>query len=452
MPRAIALTADALLNVIRRFPTGASPEQLQAAFPAVSRPTLNRRLRALADDGRIEPKGNGPARVYLVAGRTALDIAHAAATDEVVPLSEPARRLRAYLRQALAQRTPVGYQRRFLDDYVPNGTYYLPPPLRRKLAELGKTEGARPAGTYVRQILGRLLIDLSWASSRLEGNTYSLLDTRRLIEEGARAEGKSAEEAIMILNHKRAIEFMVDNAAELGFSAMVVRNIHACLAEGLLADPAAVGRLRARAVLIEKSVYLPPQLPQLVEEGFAAFLERARAIADPFEQGFFAMAHLPYLQPFEDVNKRTSRLCVNIPLIRENLCPLSFMDVTERDYVDGLLGVYERTDVSILRDVYEWAYERSCARYKALRDSMGEPDPFRLRYRRNLAAAVRAVVVERQSVARALKAQALAAGDRARLRAIVLAELERLHEGSFARFGIRPGEYASWVAAGRVIA
>ncbi|MGH8702753.1 MAG: Fic family protein, partial [Burkholderiales bacterium] len=123
-----------------------------------------------------------------------------------------------------------------------------------------------------------------------------------------------------------------------------------------------------------------------------------------------------------------------------------------RDYVDALLGVYERTDVSILRDVYEWAYERSCARYKAVRDSMGEPDPFRLKYRRNLAAAVRAVVVERQPVARALESQALAAADRERLHSIVLAELERLHEGSFARFGIRPAEYASWVAAGRVSA
>lgn len=89
------------------------------------------------------------------------------------------------------------------------------------------------------------------------------------------------------------------------------------------------------------------------------------------------MLHFSYLQPFEDVNKRVSRLAANLPFIRENLSPLSFVDVPERAYIEGLLGVYELNRIELLRDVFVWAYERSCARYSAVRQSLGEPDLIR---------------------------------------------------------------------------
>src|SRR5665213_112160 len=451
MPRAIALTSEALLTLLAQFQTGAKPDQLLPRLPEVSRSTLNRVLRALVAKGRVRPQGQGSARKYIIAVQPVPPFSPV--SDEVAPLSPASLTLRAYLRLPVAKRTPVGYRREFLERYAPNVTFYLPTTLRRKLAELGKskTPDVRPAGTYAREILNRLLIDLSWASSRLEGNTYSLLDTRRLIEEGVRAEGKSADETLMILNHKRAIEFMVDNAADLGYSPWMVRNIHACLADGLLPDPGAPVRLRQRAVYIEKSVYIPPQVSQLVEELFSAVLERAAAITDPFEQSFFTMVQLPYLQPFEDVNKRTSRLCSNIPFIRENLCPLSFIDVTERDYVDGLLGVYEQTNVSILRDVIEWAYERSSARYKAIRDSLGEPDPIRLRYRLQLAQAMHAAVTGGMPVEASLDSAKIPPEDKERLHAMIVKELQELHDGSLARFAISPAEFAKWVNGGRQI-
>lgn len=83
-------------------------------------------------------------------------------------------------------------------------------------------------------------------------------------------------------------------------------------------------------------------------------------------QAFFLMVHLPYLQPFEDVNKRTSRLAANIPLIHHNLCPLSFIDVPQSAYVDAMIGVYELNRIELLRDVFVWAYERSCQQYVAV--------------------------------------------------------------------------------------
>ena len=115
---------------------------------------------------------------------------------------------------------------------------------------------------------------------------------------------------------------------------------------------------------------------------------------NPFEQAFFVMVHLPYLQPFEDVNKRVSRLAANIPLIRHNLGPLSFIDVEQRDYVGGLIAVYEQNRTEYLRDVFVHAYRRSCARYAAVRQSLGDPDPFRLRHRDFIKHLVHALVQE----------------------------------------------------------
>jgi hypothetical protein len=199
----------------------------------------------------------------------------------------------------------------------------------------------------------------------------------------------------VILNHKAAIELLVEQAEEIGFNRYTLLNLHALLSDNLLSDPQAGGRLRTIPVAIEGTVYQPLAIPQVIDKCFQQILDTATALADPSEQAFFAMVHLPYLQPFEDVNKRVSRLAANIPLIRQNLCPLSFVDVPERAYIDGILGVYELNRSELLRDVFVWAYERFCARYSAVRQSLGEPDPFRLRYRQKIAEIVAEVVRER---------------------------------------------------------
>ena len=162
------------------------------------------------------------------------------------------------------------------------------------------------------------------------------------------------------------------------------------------------------------------------------------------------MVQLPYLQPFEDVNKRVSRLAANLPLIRDNLCPLSFIDVPERDYVGGILGVYELNRTELLRDVFCWAYERSCARYSAVRQSLGEPDPFRLRYRKLVAECVGEIVtkmMDKKSTTAWLRRRAsetLPSADRARLVDVVETEVMSLHEGNIARFRLSLPEFEAW--------
>ena len=259
----------------------------------------------------------------------------------------------------------------------------------------------------------------------------------------------------MILNHKDAIEILVDGAGEIGFDRYTILNLHAALADNLLDDPGAAGRLRHIGVGIGGSVFHPLALPQLVEECFDLILAKASAIEDPFEQAFFAMVQLPYLQPFDDVNKRVSRLAANIPLIKANLAPLSFEDVRGDLYTEAMLGVYELNRVELLRDVFVWAYRRSARRYAAVRQSLGEPDPFRMRHRAALRALVAAVVRgrmdKRQTVAHvgAWAEEHIEEADRARFRDVAERELLNLHDGNFARYRISPAEFAAWQVAWR---
>jgi hypothetical protein len=154
------------------------------------------------------------------------------------------------------------------------------------------------------------------------------------------------------------------------------------------------------------------------------------------------------LQPFVDVNKRTSRLAANIPLIRKNLVPLSFLDVPEATYVAGLVGIYELCRVELLRDVYVWAYERSVRQYKTVRSSLPAPDLFRLRYRETLIDVVGALVrAKKPTTARAITALArplVETKDIGAFVRLVQAELAELHEGNIARFRLRPGEFREW--------
>jgi hypothetical protein len=449
---------DTILAVVAAHPEAVPVGTIREGLPYELPPRmLQRRLALLVEQKRLIAEGQRKGRRYRVPvtiigkGNLVADSATVEARGEVyVPISPEAEAIKQAVRAPIQNRRPVGYQRAFLDDYRPNETYYLPAETRQRLLDMGRPpDGERPAGTYARTIYSRLLIDLSWNSSRLEGNTYSLLETERLLELGEAAEGKDALEAQMILNHKAAIELLVDQADEIGFNRYTILNLHALLADNLLADPQAGGRLRRIPVGIDGTVYHPLEA-QLIEECFETILDTAAAITDPFEQVFFTLVHLAYLQGFDDGNKRVSRLAANIPLIRGNLCPLSFVDVPERAYIDGVLAIYELNRIELLRDVFIWAYERSSARYSAVRQSPGEPDPFRLRYRALVAELVAAVVragMDKKAataLARQHAAEQVPPADQARFVEVVETEIMSLHEGNIARYRLRPAEYQAW--------
>lgn len=460
MPKVTPQTEfDRLLKLISEHHDGLGIDVIaQRLENTLSRRTLQRRLALLVEQGRIQKLGEArsvryvrspPAVQGVLAAHEETGDTMRAIGEVYVPTSPEGTKIKAYVRQPRALRPPVGYKLEFLEQYHPNHTSYLSPDLRDQLHELGRSPADQtPAGTFARDILNRLLIDLSWASSQLEGNTYSRLDTERLIEFGQAAEGKGALETQMILNHKQAIEYLVLDPANAQLTPDTIIALHAFLADGLMADPAAVGRIRRRAVEIGGSVYLPVALPQRLEELFGIVVQMAAEIQDPFEQAFFLMVHLPYLQPFEDVNKRVSRLAANIPFIRHNLCPLSFIDVPQQAYVDAMIGVYELNRVELLRDVFVWAYERSCQQYVAVKQNLVPPDIFRLRYRQALTEVVAAIVKNDEAatrdVVRAKMPTAVAELDNEHFIQLVLEEFACLHAGNAVRFGIRPLELAAW--------
>lgn len=457
---------DWILEILRENPHGLAVGEIADALKArheirLTPYAVSYRLKH-APDGAVERDGRGRGTRYRPGGGDGSPDASIARSGGP-HTSSGARTAQSWLSaegaEALEQvRSPrgarkyVGYNRTWLEAYEPNKTEYIPSGAKAHLHRLGRTpEGDRPAGTYAREILSRLLIDLSWASSRLEGNTYSRLDTQNLIEFGERAEGKDATEAQMILNHKGAIEFLVDGPVRTEIDALTLRSLHARLADGLLPDPRDEGGLRRRPVSITNSTYVPAEDPHLIAECFERIIRTANAIHDPFERSFFLLAHLPYLQPFADVNKRTARLAANIPLIAENLCPLTFVDVPEKDYIEATLAIYELRETAPLRDLYVWAYERSTQLYAVAREAAVPPDPLRLRYRSQLrefvAASIRGGHDPDVSNTRAWALNGhVDKADASAFAEMAITILRSLNDASATRYGVSPLEFSAWRA------
>jgi Fic family protein len=443
----------ALLRWVITAAQAIQPGELEAALK-ISRPTLNRDLRELLGAGFLEKIGDGRSTRYA-----ATDAAKAALGDPLSATSPPSRTgqlqwlaaslpLVQLLQAPLGTRTPVGYDNRFVDDYIPNQSSLLPPALAADLFHAGRSPDQQPAGTYAREVLEQLLIDLSWSSSHLEGNNKSLLDTRTLFERGEQA-GPLDKDSLMLLNHKEAIEFMVNAVPSEGITVPVIVDLQAKLMKDLLKDSRDIGSIRRRVVNIDGSVYVPSNMPMLLEEKLASVASKTRQIRNPVEAAFFLWVNLAYLQPFADGNKRTSRLCANMPLMLYNCAPLSFLDVERSDYATALLGVYEQRRVDAAVDLFEFIYRRSIQKYSVLRDSLAAPDPLRAKYRQSLNELMQFVVVHGQQLAIALSAVPVDANDVAGLREIANTELNHLETYNCARYNLARGMTQAWITAGR---
>jgi hypothetical protein len=420
-------TDKAILDYIAAHP-GVSREDIRKhVAPDVSETTMWRTLKRLADGGKLTVTGKARATGYTIAGSAVV---------------------RSYLQTPYNRRPPKTYNADFLDGYVPDRTFYLSASDRKRLHDAGRPAGpALPAGTYARRILERLLVDLAWASSRMEGNTYNILETEQLVRFGKEATGKDRKEAVMILNHKEAVQYLVDNIREIGINRRDIGNIHAHLSDGLLIDPAMAGRLRRLPVGIGHSSYTPLADEFAIEEEFRIIIEKAAAIADPFEQSFFLLVHIPYLQAFDDVNKRTSRIASNIPLLKADLAPMSFVTMDDAAYLDGLIGIYELNNVSLLREIYVDAYLASAERYTTLRAEVDVPEKAAVAYRDFVKEAVRRCVLEWKSFdADNVMGMAAESGipeeERQQVVDYVGAQFRGLHEGNAIRYRLRPGDLA----------
>jgi prophage maintenance system killer protein len=350
--------------------------------------SVRRWLHLLTEEGAVKKIGQKRGTKYIVASRAE------EATSEISScFSTASLKVIELVKRPLFERQPVAYADDWFDSYQPNSSYYLSEMLREQLRESGKRSNRQdPAGTYAHQIFNRLIIDLSYNSSRLEGNTYSLLDTQRLLLHGDTAEGKLDEEKAMILNHKEAIRYLVDNAPKIEVTRNVICTLHFLLSDGLVESTEA-GKVRRHSVRVGGSTYIPFEDSKRLDKQLEKIAHKASQIKDPYEQSIFLLIHVSYLQAFADVNKRTARLSANIPLIRENFVPLAFSDVRVEDYMSAMIAIYELQNIAPLIDLYVYSYLRTCAAYDSTVKAMGF-DEVRVRYRQERKIVVGKVILQ----------------------------------------------------------
>jgi Fic family protein len=376
---------DAIVNALKAQASPISMGELIAILgPTFKERSVRRWLKELVDQGYLTKTGSmSAARYQAISARV---------TDEL--FSADAWASLQLVRQPLFNRDPVSYNDEWINGYQPNTTFYLSAAMRRVLSAQGRRQNDNEAaGTYAHKVYNRLLIDLTYNSSRLEGNTYSLLETERLVLEGEPADGKMSMEKVMILNHKEAIRHLIDTAEKLKIDANEICTIHYLLADGLVERKYA-GKLRDHGVRIGGSTYSPYGDNYRLEPQLTKLSLLAEAIEDPFEQSFFLLVHISYLQAFIDVNKRTARISANIPLIKNNFVPLSFNDIEQDDYNSAMICVYELNQTLPLAELYYYSYLRSCQQYDATIISVGF-DRIRVQYRTQRRDVIRQIILNR---------------------------------------------------------
>ncbi len=408
--------------------------------------TVRRWLNELAEEGLVEKSGRKKGTQYQVRSGRRNGENRSAVSNCFGSISA---RIIDQVKRPIYEREPTTYDDIWFDSYLPNKTFYFPLDIRKSLYKAGERgESKEPAGTYAHQIYNRLLIDLSYNSSRLEGNTYSLLDTERLVLQGASSEGKLDEEKVMILNHKEAIRYLVDQAPHLKISVQTICTLHYLLSDGLV-EPKYAGKIRDHTVRIGGSTYLPIEHPKRLQEQLDRITQKASQIKDPFEQSLFLLVHVSYLQAFSDVNKRTARLSSNIPLITQNFVPLSFNDVERTDYTSAMIAIYELQDVRPIVDLYVFSYLRTCAAYNATVKAMGF-DRVRVLYRQQRRDLIRDIILNGRvgAILAAYiqsKSQEIPSTDRRAFIENLKEDLNLLEQSRLAGLGVKHQQLTTWL-------
>lgn len=212
---------------------------------------------------------------------------------------------------------------------------------RKHLSEMSETE--------YRKEMERLGIDLSWKSSQIEGNTYSLLETERLLKEKKTANGKTREEATMLLNHKDALDFILDVPDYLQeINVSRIEDIHSILTKELGVDR----NIRHRRVGITGTNYLPLDNEFQIREALEEMANLINGKSNVFEKALLALVLLSYIQAFADGNKRTARIVSNGILIANGYCPISFRTVDSIDYKKAMLLFYEQNNIAAFKEIF----------------------------------------------------------------------------------------------------
>jgi len=283
-------------------------------------------------------------------------------------LSSVAQKLSDRVDTTLNDGVTTHYNSDFLYRYLPNYTEYLDVASKMRLHQIGDIK----ARSY--DEMQQLLLSLIWESTKLQKKQGKQLKTKNLLQCVYKDYRGVTKEERVVLNCQDAISFLFEHIAEEGINHEMICSLHRLLSNGLLHSNELCGELRREPVVLGYDIYyIPLNIPHLIQKEFHKIIEVANAINDPFEQSFFLLVYLSYLQPFCDINKRTAGLSANIPLILNGLCPFTFVDLHQEDYAQAFLAIYRFNRTELLRDFFIWSYERSVSYYEKFLKAHGLP-------------------------------------------------------------------------------
>ena len=341
---------DEILEYIHYHPLSKRADIVRFVGDQASESTVKRILSNAIEAGLVATTGNGRGTAYSITSKAHLLRTINLDTYYAVPMDK--------------RDVQVGYNFDLIRNEIPKVALFS----ADELAQLQKNQAVfekhmqeMPKGTcaYNRE-LERLGIDLSWKSAEIEGNTYTIIETETLFKELKEAKGKKHEEAQMLINHKNALKAIIE--APEYFQRLTlgrIEDIHSVLVEELNVERS----MRYRRVRITGTRYQPPEVESQIREAVEDMCALINGKSNPYEKALLALLLIAYIQPFEDGNKRTSRLVANALLLAHGCCPLTFRSVEANEYRAALLLFYEQNNVSAFKRIFLEQVEFACNEY-----------------------------------------------------------------------------------------
>ncbi len=319
-----------------------SKELFDQLNPGISYPTLKRTLQRLIKEGYLSTKGQGKGTRYLVS--PLVELIQEIDIEEYFTKEIDEREIRTQFNFEIV--SPIMAMNSIFTEEETALLTNLQNAYRRNVEKLSPPQ-------YLKE-LERLAIDLSWKSSQIEGNTYSLLETERLIKEKETASGKTKEEAQMLLNHKEAIDFIIDHTDYLNpLSVLKIEDVHTLLTKDLGIDK----NIRKQRVGISGTNYRPLDNDFQIREALEIMCSVVNSKENVFEKALIALVLISYIQPFNDGNKRTARIASNAILMHNKYCPISFRSVDSIEYKKAMLLFYEQNNISGIKRIFIEQFE-----------------------------------------------------------------------------------------------
>lgn len=337
-----------IIGFIKRNGVSSSKEIFDDLTVDISYATLKRILTKLISQESIETTGKGKGTKYIIS--SSFDLLHPIDIDK-------------YYEKEIDDRKIIEtFSFEVITDTLSKHSVFTKGELEKltTLQKIYESNIEELSESEYKKELDRLAIDLSWKSSQIEGNTYSLLETERLIRDRETASGKTKEEATMLLNHKDALDFIIENPDYLHpLSVAKIEDIHSILIKELAVER----NLRKQRVGISGTNYRPLDNQFQILEALRSMCDLINSKENIFEKALLALVLISYIQPFMDGNKRTARIVSNAILMNDGYCPLSFRTVDSIDYKKSMLLFYEQNNISSIRDIFITQFEFAVRTY-----------------------------------------------------------------------------------------